>query len=141
MSAVVASYNVATDYDPPTDAAPSALLPSDDYFEFPELDVAPPSLRSVDSPGSAVDPPEDFTVDGSLAVRSAPEIAASVADVDPEGNSPKGPSLVDSDNGLFASRLPGLSKQLSRPCDVSFQETALNIPLLSSFALSLQLEL
>ena len=140
VSAVVASHNVATDYDAPTDAVPAVPQLSDGGSEFPELDVAPASLCSMDSPGTVVDPPEVLTIDGSLAVRSGSETAASVADVDPEKTSPIGPGLVDSDNQLFASCLAGSSKHLSKPCDLPLQETVSNIPLLSPSAFSFQLK-
>ena len=61
-------------------------------------------------------------------MRSASEGDVSAFDADPEETSPMGPSLVDSDDEPFASRLPGLTKHLSKHCEVSFSETVLNLP-------------
>ena len=63
-----------------------------------------------------------------LGIRSASEAIVPASDADPEKTSPMGPSLVDSDEEPFASRLPGLTKHLSKHCEVSFSETVLNLP-------------
>ena len=85
--AVVGCCDAATTYDPPVEAVPVAPLPVDDESESAATDFAPPGLRSPVSSGSVVGPPDDFTVDGSLTVRSASEAAISTSDVDPEETS------------------------------------------------------
>ena len=67
--AIVPSSDVATDYYPPTDPAFVGLLLADGGSGLPELDIASPDLRYVGNHGSTVNPPEDFSVDGSLVAR------------------------------------------------------------------------
>ena len=105
--AVVESCNAGTSYDPPLDVDPVVLPPVRDDVEATETDFAPPGLLSPASSDITIDPPDDFTVDGSLAAQSVSETAASVSDAGTEETSPMGPSLIDSENELIASRLPG----------------------------------
>ena len=105
--AVVDFCEASTEYCPPVETVPVVLPSVHVSCDAPEVDSALPGLRSPVSPGSSNEPPDDFTVDGSLAVQSASETADSVFDPVSEENSPIGPSLLDSDDELIASRLPG----------------------------------
>ena len=60
---------------------------------------------------STVEPPDDFLVDGSLAVLS--DTAASTTDAVTPETSNLGPSLLDSDDALLASCLPGYLNSFS----------------------------
>ena len=86
-----------------------------------DLDVTPNALLSADSTESVVDPPVDFSIDGSLVADNTPETAASVSDFVPLVTSPMGPALVDSDDELIATRLPSYLNSF-KPCEVSVQQ-------------------
>ena len=105
--AVVESCNAGTSYDPLLEVDPVELPPVRDDVEATETDFASPGLLSPVSADITIDPPDDFTVVGSLAAQSVSETAASVSDAGPEDTSPMGLSLIDSHDELIASRLPG----------------------------------
>ena len=70
--AVVESCNAGTSYDPPLEVDPVVLPPVRDDVEAAETDFAPPGYLSPASSDATIDPPDDFTVDGSLAAQSVP---------------------------------------------------------------------
>ena len=80
-----------------------------------DVDAAVSGFCSPAGLASSVDPPGDFTVDGSLAAQSASEAVASFSESGPEETSPIGPSV------LIATRLPGYLK----PCEISVQQVLL----------------
>ena len=107
VQAVVEYRDVDTLCDPPLDAGPVALLLVHDVIETAAPDLAFPDALSPASSDVSVAPSNDFTVDGSLAAQSVSEVAASASEAGPDETSPVGPSLIDSDDELIATRLPG----------------------------------
>ena len=103
VQATVGFSDAFTDYDPPAEIAPFAELLETVLCESPSANVR----RLSFSFESSVEPPEDFTVDGSLADEPSSELAAPALDPASEETSPIGPRLVDSDDELIATRLPG----------------------------------
>ena len=122
-----------TDYDPPAEIAPVAELLETVLCESPSANVR----RLSFSFESSVEPPEDFTVDGSLADEPSSELAAPALDPASEETSPIGPSLVDSDDELIATRLPGYLSNFET-CEVSDQYLHSFI-FLFSFLLAIQI--
>ena len=116
VQAVVEVSESSTSYDPPAEIAPVAELLETVLCESPSANVR----RLSFSLESSVEPPEDFTVDGSLADEPSSELAVPALDSAPEETSPIGPSLVDSDDELIATRLPGYLSNF-KTCEVSDQ--------------------
>ena len=116
VQAVVEVSESSTSYDPPAEIAPVAELSETVLCESPSANVS----RLSFSFESSVEPPEDFTVDGSLAYEPSSELAVPALDSAPEETSPIGPSLVDSDDELIATRLPGYLSNF-KTCEVSDQ--------------------
>ena len=133
VQATVGFSDAFTDYDPPAEIAPVAELLETVLCESPSANVR----RLSFSFESSVEPPEDFTVDGSLADESSSELAAPALDPAPEETSPIGPSLVDSDDELIATRLPGYLSNF-KTCEVSDQYLHSFI-FLFSFLLAIQI--
>ena len=73
----------------------------------PDIELAAVGSTSLNSLESSVDPPDDFTVDGSLAARSELGDAGPASASGPEETSSIGANLYDSDHEPIASRLPG----------------------------------
>ena len=107
VQAVMGSLDASTEYCPPVETVSVAFLSVPAPRDTSDVDAAVSGLCSPASLESSVDPPDDFTVDGSLAAQSASEAVVSVSEFGPEETSPTGPSLVDSDDELIATRLPG----------------------------------
>ena len=105
--AVVGTCTACTEYCPPIETASDANLSETVPRESSSADVPAAVRRSSASLESFVDPPEDFTVDGSLVAGSEPNDVGPVLEGGPEATSPMGPSLIDSDDEPIASRLPG----------------------------------
>ena len=100
--AVVDSCDAVTAYDPPVETPlVVSQIPSGDPV-VPALDVASPNASR-----STVDPPDDFSVEGSLVACSGHSDVASVSEAGLVETSTMGPSLIDSDDELLASRPPG----------------------------------
>ena len=116
VQAVVEVSESSTSYDPPAEIAPVAELFETVLCESPSANVP----RLSFSFESSVEPPEDFTVDGSLADEPSSELAVPALDSAPEETSPIRPSLVDSDDELIATRLPGYLSNF-KTCEVSDQ--------------------
>ena len=116
VQAVVEVSESSTSYDPPAEIAPVAELLETVLCESPSANVR----RLSFSFESSVEPPEDFTVDGSLADEPSSELVVPALDSAPEETSPIGPSLVDSDDELIATRLPGYLSNFNT-CEVSDQ--------------------
>ena len=116
--AVMGCCDAAKTYDPPVEAVPVVPLPVVEESESAATDFASPGLRSPVSPGSTVDLPEDFTVDGLLAVRSIAEATVSTSDADLGPTSPMGPSLISSDDEPIALHLPGYLSGFYNLCEV-----------------------
>ena len=116
VQAVVEVSESSTSYDPPAEIAPVAELSETVLCESPSANVR----RLSFSFGSSVEPPEDFTVYGSLADEPSSELAVPALDSAPEETSPIGSSLVDSDDELIATRLPGYLSNF-KTCEVSDQ--------------------
>ena len=120
VQAVVEHCDVNTEHDPLVESPTVVPASADDVLASVDLDVTPTALLSAGSTESVVDPPEDFSIDGSLVAENNPEIAASVLDFVSLVTSPMGPALVDSDDELIATRLPGYLNSF-RPCEVFVQ--------------------
>ena len=133
VQATVGFSDAFTDYDPPAEIAPVAELLETVLCESPSANVR----RLSFSFESSVEPPEDFTVDGSLADEPSSELAAPALDPASEETSPIGPSLVDSDDELIATRLPGYLSNF-KTCEVSDQYLHSFI-FLFSFLLAIQI--
>ena len=133
VQAVVEVSESSTSYDPPAEIAPVAELLETVLCESPSANVR----RFSFSFESSVEPPEDFTVDGSLADEPSSELAVPALDSAPEETSPIGPSLVDSDDELIATRLPGYLSNF-KTCEVSDQYLHSFI-FLFSFLLAIQI--
>ena len=133
VQATVGFRDAFTDYDPPAEIAPVAELLETVLCESPSANVR----RLSFSFESSVEPPEDFTVDGSLADEPSSELAVPALDSAPEETSPIGPSLVDSDDELIATRLPGYLSNF-KTCEVSDQYLHSFI-FLFSFLLAIQI--
>ena len=133
VQATVGFSDAFTDYDPPAEIAPVAELLETVLCESPSANVR----RLSFSFESSVEPPEDFTVDGSLADEPSSELAAPTLDPASEETSPIGPSLVDSDDELIATRLPGNLTNF-KTCEVSDQYLHSFIFLIS-FLLAIQI--
>ena len=102
VQAVVDSCDAVTACNPPVDAAVVvSQIPPDDLV-VPTLDVASP-IGSCPT----VDPPDNFSVDGSLVACSVASDVASASEAGVAGTSTIGSSLIDSHDELLASRLPG----------------------------------
>ena len=121
VQAVVEHCDVSTEHDPPVESPTVVPASADDFLASVDLDVTPTALLSAGSTESVVDPPEDFSIDGSLVAENTPETAASVSDFVPLVTSPMGPALVDLDDELIATRLPGYLNSF-RPCEVFVQQ-------------------
>ena len=104
---VMGSLDASTEYCPPVETVSVASLSVPAFRDTSDVDAVVSGFCSPASPESSVDPPGNFTVDGLLAAQSASEAVVSVSESGPEETSPMGPSLVDSDDELFATRLPG----------------------------------
>ena len=72
-----------------------------------DIDVVASGPTSLTSLESSVDPPDDFTVDGSLAAPSELGDAVPASKSGPEETSPIGASLIDTDDEPIDSHLPG----------------------------------
>ena len=107
VQAVVEYRDVDTVCDAPFDAGPVALPLVHDVIETAAPDLALPDALSPANSDVSVAPPNDFTVDGLLAAQSVSELAASASESGPEETSPMGPSLIDPDDEMIATRLPG----------------------------------
>ena len=107
VQAVVEYRDVDTLCDAPFDAGPVALPLVHDVIETAAPDLALPDALSPVSSDVSVVAPNDFTVDGLLAAQSVSEVAASASESGPEETSPVGPSLIDSEDELIATCLPG----------------------------------
>ena len=121
VHAVVEHCDVSTEHDPAVESPTVVRASVDDVPASVDLDVVPTALLSAGSTESVVDPQGDFPVDGSLVAENTPETAASVSDFVPLVTSPMGPALVDSDDELIATRLPGYLNSF-RPCEVFVQQ-------------------
>ena len=115
VQAVVDYCDVGTVYDPPATTTPVVPTLEDAVLDIDLVALGPTSLTSLES---SVDPPNDFTVDGSLAARSELGDAGPPSETGPEETSPIGPSLIDSDDELIAPRLPGYPNSF-KTCEVS----------------------
>ena len=133
VQAVVEVSESSTSYDPPAEIAPVLELSETVLCESPSANVR----RLSFSFESSVEPPEDFTVDGSLADEPSSGLAVPALDSAPEETSPIGPSLVDSDDELIATRLPGYLSNF-KTCEVSDQYLHSFI-FLFSFLLAIQI--
>ena len=116
--AVVGTCTACTEYCPPIETASDANLSEPVPRESSSADVTAAVRRSSASLESFVDPPDDFTVDGSLVAGSEPDDVGPVLEGGPEATSPMGPSLIDSDDEPIASRLPGYLNTF-KTCEVS----------------------
>ena len=114
VQAVVEYCDVGTEYDPPAETTPVVSALDDAVSGIDLVASGPTSLTSFES---FVDPPDDFTVDGSLAARSESDDAGPALETGPEETSPMGPSLIDSDDEPIASRLPGYLNSF-KTCEV-----------------------
>ena len=92
VQAVVSYCDVGTVYDPPAAPTPVAPAPED---AVPDIDIVASGPASLTSLESSVDPPDDFTVDGSLAARSESGDAGPAPEPGPEETSPIGASFID----------------------------------------------
>ena len=115
VQAVVEHCDVDTVYDPPAETTPIVSAFED---AVPDLDFVVTGPTSLTCLESLVDPPDDFTVDSSLAARSESGDAGPASATGPEETSPIGPSLIDSDDDLIASCLPGYLNSF-KTCEVS----------------------
>ena len=115
VQAVLDVRDVGTVYDPPAMTMPVVPTLED---VVPDIELAAVGSSSLNSLESSVDPPDDFTVDGSLAARSELGDAVPASESGPEETSPIGASLIDSDDEPIASRLPGYLNSL-KTCEVS----------------------
>ena len=108
IQAVVETGETSTDYDPPVEtlsAAPSS--PAASVPETLEADVEQSDVPSTDSTELLLEAVEDVPAGDPLSAESALEGAIPGLVPVPAETSPKGPSLVDSDDEPVASRLPG----------------------------------
>ena len=117
------SLDASTEYCPPVETVSVASLSVPALRDTPDVDAAVSGFCSPTSIESSVDSPGDFTVDGSLAAQSASEAVVSVSESGPEEISPMGPSLVHSDDELFATWLARLNKQLLNPVKYQFKSS------------------
>ena len=115
VQAVVRYCDVGTVYDPPAAPTPVASAPED---AVPDIDIVASGPASLTSLESSVDPPDDFTVDGSLADHSESGDAGPAPEPGPEETSPIGASLIDSDDEPIATRLQGYLNSF-KTCEVS----------------------
>ena len=122
VQAVMDSLDASSEYCSPVETVPVASLSVPALRDTPGVDAAASGFCSPASPESSVDPPGDFTVDGSLAAQSASEAVVSVSGSGLGETSPMGPSLVDSDYELFATRLPGHLNSFLNPVKYQFNK-------------------
>ena len=107
VQAVVEHCDVDTVYDPPAETPPTASPSAVDAPELVDPSVIRPALPSASNVETLVDLPEDFPVDGLLTAEPVPETVSSRPDSVSLVTSPMGASLVDSDDEMIATRLPG----------------------------------
>ena len=100
-------------YDPPIEPPPAASPSVADAFGMMKPVVDQLDLPSVISTETLLEFPEDFSVAGSLAARSESGDAGPASESGLEETSPLGASLIDSDDELIASRLPGYLNSLN----------------------------
>ena len=108
VQAVVDGSDVGTVYDPPAMIMPVVPTLEDAVLDIELAAIGSTSLNSLES---SVDPPDDFTVDGSLAARSELGDAGPASASGPEETSSTGASLIDSDDEPIIS-FARLLKQL-----------------------------
>ena len=107
ISTVVASSDVASDYDPPVVPPSDDPLPRQDGSDLPEIDVDSPDCHSETDVEATVDPPEEISRVDFLSDHSAPETVTFLTEDGPGEASTIGHSLVDPVDELLASRLTG----------------------------------
>ena len=135
VQAVVDGCDVSTVCDPPAMIMPVVPTLEDAVLDLELAAVGSTSLNSLES---SVDPPDDFTVDGSLAARFELGDAVPASESGPEETSPIGASLIASDDEPIASRLPGYLNSF-KTCEVSALRFSFIHPSLSHFSFSLSL--